>query len=137
MKKLSCGAAIRFVTFNPSKNKSLFISRKINKAIHPPLYMQNVQIQEVSSHKHLGLYFSNHCSWHHHINYIKQKAWLRIHIMRKLKFTLDRKPLETVYLVSIRPLLEHGDVIWDNKNELDKIKNLNWYYKIRVLRQSI
>ena len=57
--------------------------------------------------------------------------------MRKLKFKLDRKPLETIYLVFIRPLLEYGDVIWDNKNELDKIKNLNWYYKIRVLRQSI
>ena len=90
--------------------------------------MQNVQIQEVSSHKHLGLYFSNDCSWHQHIDYIKQKAWFRIHIMRKLKFKLDRKSLETIYLTFIRPLLEYGDVIWDNctqyeKNELDKIQN--------------
>ena len=126
--KLSRWAAIWLVTFNPSKNKSLLISRKINKPIHPPLYMQNVQIQEVSSHKHLGLYFSNDCSWHQHIDYIKQKAWFRIHIMRKLKFKLDRKSLETIYLTFIRPLLEYGDVIWDNctqyeKNELDKIQN--------------
>ena len=90
--------------------------------------MQNVQIQEVSSHKHLGLYFSNDCSWHQHIDYIKQKAWFRIHIMRKLKFKLDHKSLETIYLTFTRPLLEYGDVIWDNctqyeKNELDKIQN--------------
>ena len=90
--------------------------------------MQNVQIQEVSSHKHLGLYLSNDCSWHQHIDYIKQKAWFRIHIMRKLKFKLDRKSLETIYLTFIRPLFEYGDVIWDNctqyeKNELDKIQN--------------
>ena len=128
LEKLSCWAAIWLVTFNPSKNESLLISRKINKPIHPPLYMQNVQIQEVSSHKHLGLYFSNDCSWHQHIDYIKQKAWFRIHIMRKLKFKLDRKSLETIYLTFIRPLLEYGDVIWDNctqyeKNELDKIQN--------------
>ena len=89
--------------------------------------MQNVQIQKVSSHKHLGLYFSNDCSWHQYIDYIKQKAWFRIHIMRKLKFKLDRKSLETIYLTFIRPLLEYGDVIWDNctqyeKNELDKIQ---------------
>ena len=48
--------------------------------------------------------------------------------MRKLKFKLDRKSLETIYLTFIRPLLEYGDVIWDNctqyeKNELDKIQN--------------
>ena len=30
--------------------------------------MQNVQIQEVSSHKHLGLYFSSDCSWHQDID---------------------------------------------------------------------
>ena len=128
LEKLSRWAAIWLVTFNPSKNESLLISRKINKPIHPPLYMQNVQIQEVSTHKHLGLYFSNDCSWHQHIDYIKQKAWFRIHIMRKLKFKLDRKSLETIYLTFIRPLLEYGNVIWDNctqyeKNELDKIQN--------------
>ena len=128
LEKLSRWAAIWLVTFNPSKNESLVISRKINKPIHPPLYMQNVQIQEVSSHKHLGLYFSNDCSWQQHIDYIKQKAWFRIHIMRKLKFKLDRKSLETIYLTFIRPLLEYKDVICDNctqyeKNELDKIQN--------------
>ena len=49
--------------------------------------------------------------------------------MRKFKFKLDRKSLETIYLIVIRPILEYGDVLWDNcsqyekKNELDKIQN--------------
>ena len=48
--------------------------------------------------------------------------------MRKLKFTLDHRSLETIYLTFIRPLLEYGDVIWNSctqyeKNELDKIQN--------------
>ena len=48
--------------------------------------------------------------------------------MRKLKFKLDRKSLETLYLTFIRPLLEYGDVVFDNctqyeKQELDKIQN--------------
>ena len=48
--------------------------------------------------------------------------------MRKLKYKLDRKSLETIYTVFIRPLLEYGDVIWNNcteyeKNELHKIQN--------------
>ena len=112
--------------FNPVKNESMLLSRKRNKPYHPPLFMQNHKVTKVESHKHVGIYFSSDCSWHQHIEYIKQKAWTRINIMRKLKFRLDRKALETFYLVFIRPILEYGDVIWDNctqyqKNELDKI----------------
>ena len=44
--------------------------------------MQNAQIQEVKSHKHLGIYLSNDCSWHQHINSIKEKAWLRSNMDR-------------------------------------------------------
>ena len=48
--------------------------------------------------------------------------------MRKLKYKLDRKSLETIYIAFIRPLLEYGDSIWDNctqadKYELDEIQN--------------
>ena len=90
--------------------------------------MENTPINEVEAHKHLGLFLSNDCSWHQHINYIKDKAWTRINIMRRLKYKLDRKSLESIYISFIRPLLEYGDTIWDNctqyeKYELDKIQN--------------
>ena len=128
LNKISQWAATWLVTFNPTKTEALLFSRKLSRPHHPPLFMQNHQISEVEFHKHLGLYFSSDCSWHHHINYIKEKAWLRVNIMRKLKFKLDRKSLETIYITFIRPLLEYGDVIWDNctqyeKEELDKIQN--------------
>ena len=90
--------------------------------------MQNQLITEVDTHKHLGIYFSSDGTWHHHIRYITEKAWTRIDVMRKLKFKLDRKSLETIYLTFIRPILEYGDVLWDKrsqyeKNELEKIQN--------------
>ena len=116
------------VTFNPTKTESLLISRKINQFVHPPLFMDNQIIEEVSSHKHLGIFLSNDCSWHKHIDYVKEKAWVRINVMRRLKFRLNRKSLETIYFSFIRPLLEYADVIWDNctyyeKLELDKIQS--------------
>ena len=48
--------------------------------------------------------------------------------MRKLKFKLDRKSLQTMYFSFIRPVLEYADVIWNNytqyeSNELEKIQN--------------
>ena len=88
--------------------------------------MQNHSISKVDVHKHLGLYLTNDCTWHSHINYIK-RACLRINIMRRLKYTLDRKSLETICLTFIRPLHEYRDIIWDNctqyeKQELNKIQ---------------
>lgn len=116
------------VTFNPVKTESLLITRKLNRPIHPPLFMENQQITETDSHKHLGVYLSNDCTWHKHIDFVKEKAWKRINIMRKLKFEIDRKSLEIIFFTFIRPLLEYASVVWDNctqyeKAELDKIQN--------------
>ena len=94
------------VTFNPVKTESLLITRKLNRPIHPPLLMENQQITETDSHKHLGIYLSSDCTWHKHIDFVKEKAWKRINIMRKLKFEIDRKSLEIFFL----PLL---DLFWN------------------------
>ena len=58
----------------------------------------------------------------------KIRLGLKSNIMRRLKYKLDRKSLESIYISFIRPLLEYGDTIWDNctqyeKYELDKIQN--------------
>ena len=47
---------------------------------------------------------------------------------RRLRFQLDRLSLQTIYFSFIRPILEYGDITWDNiheyqKEELDKIQN--------------
>ena len=57
----------------------------------------------------------------------RKKPGGRINVMRRLKFSLDRKSLETIYLTFIRPVLEYADVVWGNctnyeKQELDKIQ---------------
>ena len=82
--------------------------------------MLDQQINEVESHKHLGVILSNECSWQKHIDYIKEKEWTRINIMRRLKYDLDRKSLETIYKSFIRPLQGYADVIWDNCMQQNK-----------------
>ena len=89
--------------------------------------MLGQQIKEVEFHEHLGVTLSNDCSWQKHIEYIKEKAWTRINVLRRLKYDPDRKSLETIYKSFIRQLLEYADVIWDNcsqqnKNELELIQ---------------
>ena len=89
--------------------------------------MNQTQIEEVTSHNHLGVVYANDCTWHEHLDYIKSNAWTRINLMRKLKFKLDRHSIQTIHFSFIRPVIEYSDVVWDNctlyeANELEKIQ---------------
>ena len=89
--------------------------------------MNNTKIQEVDTHKHLGITLAKDGTWHQHVEDISKKAWTRINALRCLKFSLDRKSLETIYKSFIRPTLEYSDVVWDNitqaeEEELEKIQ---------------
>ena len=126
LEKINNWAKKWLFSFNPNKTKTSIVSKKINKPPHPPILMNNHIIEDITEHKHLGIFLSNDCSWGTHINYIKKKAWARLHLLQKFKFVLDRKSLETLYLSFIRPLLEYGSLVFDNcttheKSELDKI----------------
>ncbi len=115
------------VNFNPNKTETMLISRKQNRRIHPPLYMNGTVIKQVDTHKHLGITFSETGKWHPHISSILTRAWQRIGMLRGLKFTLNRISLEKAYFSFIRPLIEYSDSMWDNctlelKNELESIQ---------------
>ena len=55
------------VKFNPQKTEEMLFSRKLQKVNHPKLTMDNIEIQRVPFHKHLGIIFNSDCSWHEHI----------------------------------------------------------------------
>ena len=44
--KISNWAKLWLVSFNYSKNESMIVSRKVNKPYHPPIYMENTEINE-------------------------------------------------------------------------------------------
>lgn len=103
------------VTFSPEKTKSMNLSLNPQHTGNiPPLYFNQSQLEEVNHHKHLGLHLSENLKWNYHINSIVEKAAKRIGILNLLRFKLDRKTLETIYIAFIRPILEYGDVVFDN-----------------------
>ena len=127
LERIAHWAAMWLVNFNPNKNEAMLISRKIHRINHPVLYFNHIPIEEVQTHKHLGVYISDKCDWQAHLEYIQAKAWSRVHLLRSLKFVLDRKSLQTMYFTFIRPILEYADVVWDNctqqqMNDLEKIQ---------------
>ena len=62
------------------------------------------------------------------MNDIYSKACSRLNVLRLLKHSLDRTSLEKLYFGFIRPILEYGNLIWDNctNEESDLIESVQY-----------
>jgi hypothetical protein len=76
--------------------------------------MDNVIIKEVETYKHLGLTISEDGNWNEHVKNIMIKVSSRLSVIRTVKFKLKRSHLQTIYISFIRPIMEYGDIVWDN-----------------------
>ena len=112
--KISSWAGKWLVKFNPNKTISFIITRRKNKQRHHSLFMNNIKIKKVQSHKHLVLTFSDDGTWNEHIAAITSAAWKRMGTLRRNKFVFDKLSFSKIYLTHIRPLLEYANIIWEN-----------------------
>ena len=107
------------VDFNPKKTINVNFSRK--NICHPNVKFGNSgpTIELSNNHTHLGLNFQSDTGWKVHIQTAYEKACNRLNILRMLKHSLCREALIKIYMSFIRPILEYGDIIWDNCSERD------------------
>lgn len=100
------------VTFNPDKTVYMIFSRQKETPAHDPLTFSGVHINEVQSHKHLGVMIHNRLSWDIHVSYIIDRISNKVSIMRRFQNTLPRKCLEIIYKSMIRPVIDYSDVLF-------------------------
>ena len=115
------------VEVSTDKSVTMIISRKSIPTGRQPVIFGNNPLKNVCNHKHLGLWFDTKLSWSYHIDQICIQASKRLNMMLPLKYKLSRNTLETMYISYVRPILEYGDIIFDNcstllKNNLEKIQ---------------
>ena len=87
---------------------------------------QDLHVDNSRKHLHVGVIISDNGQWKDHIDYIVEKTYNRLNIMRKSRTFLDRYSLEKNYISFIRPLMEYTDVIWYNQkqNLINKLENI-------------
>ena len=99
------GANQWLVTMNESKTKSVFFFffrvKKLNPFTHPPspLIINNVVIEDVAVHKHLGVTLSINLSWRAHVLQIHQKASTKLNLLKPMKYKLSWYTLEVLCIV--------------------------------------
>ena len=106
------------VNFSPEKTKTMSLSlQNTGPPTNTPLMMNGAPLQETKTHKHLGININYNLKWNEHILEVIKKAGKKLDILTGLKYKLDRSTLERLYVAFIRPVLEYGDVLFDNCTE--------------------
>ena len=110
----------RLINFNPSTTEAILFTLKQLEQF-PNLVYNSTLIQFVKDRKHLGLTLSNNGQWHKHIENILTSAARIIGVMRKIKCTLTRVPLNQIYFSFVLLILEYSSTAWDGCSQQDSI----------------
>ena len=105
------------IKFSAPKTKMMTCSYKKNN--YPTVSFDNENLADVASHKHLGLTLSSNLSWTDHITSIINSVSAMSDVLKRMKYDLDRKSMESIYFSFIRPKLEYASHIWDNCTQRD------------------
>ena len=102
--------------FNPDPTKpaqEVLFSRKKQNQIHPTISLNNVQVVKQPYQKHLGLVLDQKLNFKQHIDSAISKINKGISVIKKLRHSLPRKSLITIYKAFLRPLIDYEDIIYD------------------------
>ena len=89
--------------------------------------MKDTLVPKETSHIHIGIILRSDGKWKEQIHSITIKAKRRLDILRFYMHRLDRKTIECLNIVYIRPILEYAGAVWDNciqeeKDDLESIQ---------------
>ena len=118
--------------FNPDPTKpaqEVLFSRKKKTLNHPTLSFNNIHVERASSQKHLGLILDEKLNFKQHIESAIVKINKGVAVIEKLRYSLPRKSLITIYKAFVRPLIDYGDIIYDqpqNESFCEKLESVQY-----------
>src|SRR3984885_3447549 len=86
--------------------------RKIPEDNNLNISINGTSIKRVPQIKFLGIIIDEHLTWQPHINIVKNKIAKTIGTFKRLRSTLPKTTLRTLYNSLILPHLNYGNVIW-------------------------
>ena len=101
------------MTINAKKTKVMTVCPTSSSKTPEPLYLNNIQIEEVTTFKLLGVNIDNDLKFSSHVQFICSKANSRLHFLKHLKRNfVDIDDLLHFYLTIVRPVLEYACPAW-------------------------
>jgi ribonuclease P/MRP protein subunit RPP40 len=115
------------VTFNIGKTEYMIFSKKIIRPRPLPILFNQKEIKMVSSHCHLGVWFTENMSWSKHVHETIKKTSVSLNILKRMPRNINRKTKLSVYKTYIRPKLEYSTFVFNGnltKDLIDDMENI-------------
>ena len=117
--------------FNPDISKQaieVIFSHKYKKPDHPSLSFNDVPVKRDDHTKHLGFFLDSHLNFRKHVEEKAKIANKGLGMLRFLSRYVDRRVLDHVYKMYIRPHLDYGDIIYHNqvKDSMDILEAIQY-----------
>ena len=104
-------------------------SRKKKTQIHPTISFNKIQVETACHHKHLGILLDEKLNLKQYINTTILEINKGISVFKKLRHSLRRKSLMVIYKAFLRPLIDYGDIIYDqpqNESFCEKLESVHY-----------
>ena len=127
------------MSFNSDPTKmaqEVLFSRKESKVIHPSLSFNGKDVSRYESHKHLSLVFDPKLNFNMHWKGKFSVINSGIALLRKLRHSILRKPLLSIYKTLFRPHLDYCDVIYDkphNEKFTDTVESFQYNAALAIM----
>ena len=86
--------------------------------------MENILINRVNTHRHLGVYFTSNLDWSLQINDICLRANKKLSVLRKVKY-LKRNTLDLLYKLTVRSVIDYALPVYSNNLKLTDLARLD------------
>ena len=130
---------LNHMSLNISKTKCMFVTtRQKRQKMHSPfapLYIRGQKLEEVTSHKVLGVTIDNNLSWSEHVIELGKRISKRIYQLRKIKHFLNLHSRKLFFHAHILSLINYASTLWDNTSETN-LKHISRLHKraIKLIR---
>ena len=114
------------IKFAPSKTFSLVVSLKSDISNHPALFLDGIQISDISSVKALGFVFDSSLTWQKHIDQVLSRGKQRLGQLYRGRSLFGCEGTATLYKSWIRPTLEYGSILYSGAalSHLNRLERL-------------
>ena len=112
-KEVSVWSKENNMKLNPTKTKEMHISFSKQSDILPPVVIDDINIETVSSAKLLGVTVSSDLKWNLHIHNVYSKAAQRLYYIIMLRRSgVKKEDLVELYCYLVRPVVEYACQVW-------------------------
>ena len=119
------------MALNPSKTKCMLITtrqkRQNMKHKFTTPYISNCQIEEVDSHKLLGVTIDKNLTWRDHISKLCKQISTKLYALSRIKHMINTGCKRIFFFAHIQSLIDYASTIWDGSSEdsMKKLKSLH------------